>query len=90
MIMGNTKKRKANCGSVSQSVIDMYTPVIFALLAALCWGSSDFMAKISAERIGALRTALFLQYVGIIFLLLIVSPDLYLIEQFPNETLFTG
>lgn len=67
----------------------MYAAVTFGLLAALCWGFSDFLAKISAEKIGALRTALFLQYVGILFLLLIVIPDLPRLWQFPTEATFT-
>jgi len=59
--------------------------ISFGLLAALCWGSSDFVAKISAGRIGALRTALFLQYVGGILLLLLLFRDMSLIWRFPTE-----
>ena len=63
----------------------MDASISFGLLAALCWGSSDFVAKISAGRIGALRTALFLQYVGGILLLLLLFRDMSLIWRFPTE-----
>jgi drug/metabolite transporter (DMT)-like permease len=58
-------------------------------MAALCWGTSDFVAKISAERIGALRTALFLQYIGGLFLVLVVVQDIPRLWQFPTATYFT-
>jgi len=59
--------------------------ISFGLLAALCWGSSDFVAKITAGRIGALRTALFLQYLGGILLLLLLAGEIPLLWQFPTE-----
>jgi len=63
--------------------------VAFGLIAALCWGTSDFVAKISSERIGALRTALFLQYVGGLILVLVVAQDIPRVWQFPTATYFT-
>ena len=63
--------------------------IAFGLLAALCWGSSDFLAKLSSERIGALRTALFLQYVGGLILVLVVAQDIPRIWQFPTATYLT-
>ena len=65
------------------------TSVAFALAAALCWGTSDFMAKVSAEKIGALRTSLFLQYIGGLFLFLITVQDISRLWQFPTATYFT-
>ena len=63
--------------------------ISFGLLAALCWGSSDLVAKITAGRIGALRTALFLQYVGGILLLLLLAQDIPLLWRFPTEVYLT-
>ena len=63
--------------------------IAFGLAAALCWGTSDFAAKLSAERIGALRTALFLQYIGGLFLVLFIIQDIPRIWQFPAATYFT-
>lgn len=54
----------------------MDVSISFALLAACCLGCSDFVAKLSTHKIGYLRTALLMQYVGIGFLLLIVFHDL--------------
>ena len=67
----------------------MNLSIAFGLAAALCWGTSDFVAKISAERIGALRTSLFLQYIGSILLVLIIVQDIPRIWQFPTATYFT-
>ena len=63
--------------------------VAFGLAAALCWGTSDFVAKVSAEKIGALRTSLFLQYIGGLFLFLITAQDISRLWQFPTATIFT-
>jgi len=62
--------------------------ITFGLAAALCWGTSDFAAKISAEKIGALRTSLFLQYIGGLFLLLVVVQDLPRLWLFPTAAYF--
>ena len=67
----------------------MNLSIAFGLAAALCWGTSDFAAKISAGRIGALRTALFLQYIGGLFLVLIIVQDIPRLWQFPTATYFT-
>jgi drug/metabolite transporter (DMT)-like permease len=63
--------------------------IAFGLIAALCWGTSDFAAKISSEKIGALRTALFLQYVGGLILVLVVAQDIPRVWQFPTATYLT-
>jgi len=44
--------------------------VLFGLLTALAWGSSDFVARFATRRIGSLRTTLYMQLTG--FLLLTV------------------
>ena len=67
----------------------MNTSIAFGLAAALCWGTSDFVAKITAERIGALRTSLFLQYIGSLLLLAITIQDISRLWQFPTATYFT-
>ena len=67
----------------------MNLSIAFGLAAALCWGTSDFVAKISAERIGALRTSLFLQYIGSLLLVLIIVQDIPRLWQFPTATYFT-
>ena len=67
----------------------MNLSIAFGLIAALCWGTSDFAAKISSEKIGALRTALFLQYVGGLILVLVVAQDIPRVWQFPTATYLT-
>ncbi|HXT76604.1 MAG TPA: EamA family transporter [Candidatus Eisenbacteria bacterium] len=44
--------------------------VLFGLLTALAWGSSDFSARFAARRIGSLRTTLYMQFTGLILLTL--------------------
>jgi len=63
-------------------------PIAFGLAAALCWGTSDFAAKISADRIGALRTSLFLQYIGSLLLFVMTVQDLSRLWQFPMAIYF--
>jgi drug/metabolite transporter (DMT)-like permease len=58
----------------------------FGLLAAFCWGSSDFVAKIAIGKTGYLRTATFMQYVGGILLLLITFQNMTPLLRFPAET----
>lgn len=63
--------------------------IAFGLAAALCWGTSDFAAKISAGRIGALRTSLFLQYIGGLLVVLVAVQDLPRLWLFPTAVYFT-
>jgi drug/metabolite transporter (DMT)-like permease len=42
--------------------------ILLGLLTALSWGCSDFIARFSARRIGALRTALYMQLTGFLLL----------------------
>ena len=42
--------------------------ILFGLLTALFWGSSDFVARFAAHRIGALRTTLYMQLSGFLLL----------------------
>lgn len=46
--------------------------ILLGLLTAAFWGSSDFVARFAAHRIGALRTSLYMQLVGF-FLLTVFS-----------------
>ncbi len=57
------------------------------LVAAFCWGTSDYVAKLSTGKIGYLRTALFLQYVGEGVLLLLTFRDFSLFWIYPRATL---
>ncbi|HKM51528.1 MAG TPA: EamA family transporter [Candidatus Bathyarchaeia archaeon] len=66
----------------------MDVSISFALLAACCLGCSDFVAKLSTHKIGYLRTALLMQYVGIAFLLLIAFRDLPLLWEYSAVTRF--
>lgn len=58
----------------------------FGLLAALCWGSSDFVVKLTTEKVGYLRTGMLVQYIGGMFLLLITYQNLTKLWLFPTET----
>jgi drug/metabolite transporter (DMT)-like permease len=49
--------------------------LLLGLLTALFWGSSDFVARFAAHKIGALRTSLYMQMAGF-FLLCIFVPCL--------------
>lgn len=42
--------------------------ILFGLLTAAFWGSSDFVARFAAHRIGALRTSLYMQLAGFFLL----------------------
>jgi len=42
--------------------------ILFGLLTAFLWGSSDFVARFAAHRIGALRTTLYMQFSGFLLL----------------------
>lgn len=42
-------------------------------IAALCWGSADFMARGAGERLGALRTVLYAQVISLLGLLALVD-----------------
>ncbi len=42
--------------------------IALGLLTALAWGSSDFLARFAARRIGSLRTTLFMQLAGLVLL----------------------
>ena len=60
----------------------------FGIAAAFCWGTSDFVAKIAVAKIGYLRTTLFMQCVGIVFMLLITGSDIVRLTLFPTEIYF--
>ena len=42
--------------------------ILLGLLTAVFWGSSDFVARFAAHRIGALRTSLYMQLAGLLML----------------------
>src|ERR1700736_919554 len=42
--------------------------ILLGLLTALSWGSSDFLARFAARRIGSLRTTLYMQLAGLALL----------------------
>lgn len=39
--------------------------ILLGLMSALCWGISDFLVRYSARLIGAYRTLLFMQFIGL-------------------------
>jgi drug/metabolite transporter (DMT)-like permease len=42
--------------------------ILLGLLTALSWGSSDFLARFSARKIGSVRTTLWMQFAGLVML----------------------
>jgi drug/metabolite transporter (DMT)-like permease len=42
--------------------------ILLGLLTAVLWGTSDFVARFAAHRIGALRTSLYMQLAGLLML----------------------
>ena len=42
--------------------------ILLGLLTALSWGSSDFLARFSARKIGSIRTTLWMQFAGLVML----------------------
>lgn len=42
--------------------------ILCGLLTALAWGSSDFLARFSARKIGSIRTTLWMQFAGFVLL----------------------
>jgi drug/metabolite transporter (DMT)-like permease len=42
--------------------------ILLGLLTALAWGSSDFIARFAARRVGSLRTSLYMQLSGFVLL----------------------
>lgn len=61
----------------------MVSEIGFGLLAAFGWGTADFLAKISSDRLGYLRTALYMQLVSGVFLVFFSLPDLPRLWQYP-------
>jgi len=49
--------------------------IMFGLLTATGFGTADFLAKLCTNRIGFLRTALFMQLIGSLFVLPFAVPD---------------
>src|SRR6202040_1123659 len=45
--------------------------ILLGVLTALTWGGSDFLARFATQRIGTLRTMLYMQFSG--FILLTIS-----------------
>ena len=45
------------------------TSIIFGLIAALCWGSSDFIGGISSRRIGEYLTVFYAELIGMVILI---------------------
>jgi uncharacterized membrane protein len=42
--------------------------VLFGIMAALCWGSSDFLSRRQSERVGSYRTVLYSHVVTLVFI----------------------
>ncbi len=41
--------------------------ILLGLLAALCWGSADFLVRYSTHLIGTYRTLFFMQFISFLF-----------------------
>ena len=59
----------------------------FGLLAAFGWGVGDFLAKLSSDQIGYVRTALYMQLISGVFLIFFSLPDIPRLWQYPQATL---
>ncbi|MBS2031656.1 MAG: DMT family transporter [Deltaproteobacteria bacterium] len=42
--------------------------VVFGLVAAVFWGTADFLARLAAERVGSVRTIFYMQCLGTLFM----------------------
>src|SRR5438270_3942511 len=42
--------------------------ILLGILTALTWGGSDFLARFGTQRMGTLRTLLYMQFIGFILL----------------------
>jgi drug/metabolite transporter (DMT)-like permease len=61
--------------------------LVFGLGAAFCWGSADFVAKLSSAKIGYVRTTFYMQLVGLLFMLAITTPDIGRLARYPHTAL---
>jgi len=57
--------------------LDIALSLAFGLLTATGFGTADFVAKLSTNRVGFLRTALFMQIIGSVLLLPFAFNDVY-------------
>ncbi len=64
----------------------MLSEIGFGLLAALGWGAGDFLAKLSSDQIGYMRTALYMQLISAVFLIPFSLPDIPRLWQYPQAT----
>jgi drug/metabolite transporter (DMT)-like permease len=55
----------------------------FGVVTAVLFGTADFIAKLSADRVGYLRTTLYMQSIGGLFVLLFSIQRLQLFLQYP-------
>lgn len=46
--------------------------ILLGLLTALTWGGADFVARFATHRMGTLRTMLYMQSIGFIFLTILL------------------
>lgn len=49
-----------------------YSPVVFGLLTALCWGTADYMSRHQSERVGHYKTVVYSQAVTLAVLLVLL------------------
>lgn len=64
----------------------MDLPIVFGLIAAISWGSSDFLAKMGVGRVGYVRTALLSTYMSAFFLGGFSIHNVVRVWQFPVQT----
>jgi drug/metabolite transporter (DMT)-like permease len=61
------------------SLLNLDLSIVYGLLTATGFGVADFIAKLSTDRIGFLRTALFMQLVGGLLLIPFTLPEFWLL-----------
>ncbi|HIE25125.1 MAG TPA: DMT family transporter [Anaerolineales bacterium] len=54
----------------------------FGLISALSWGTGDFIGGVASRKVGAYRTVIFVQIIGLIFILLALP---FFNEPFPDS-----
>jgi drug/metabolite transporter (DMT)-like permease len=59
--------------------------ILLGLAAALGWGTADFMARFASRRIGAFRTLLYMQLVGVLGLTAALAVTGHWSEYFPTN-----
>jgi drug/metabolite transporter (DMT)-like permease len=63
------------------------SPALYAIVAAVGWGTADYFAALSARKVGVFRAALLTQAFGVVLVLIPSYQSLPLIPQYPQASL---